>query len=80
MTEAAVRPVIFSDIYVAMGEQLDEKNSAWTVRLFHKPFINWLWLGALFMVIGGFMAASDRRYRIATRPTELSKNLAVQGA
>jgi cytochrome c-type biogenesis protein CcmF len=66
MTEAAVHPNIFRDVYVALGEQLDEQG-AWTVRLFHKPFINWLWLGAVFMVVGGFMAASDRRYRLALR-------------
>jgi cytochrome c-type biogenesis protein CcmF len=79
MTEASVRPVIFSDIYVALGEQLDDQGS-WTVRLFWKPFINWLWLGAAFMVIGGFMAASDRRYRIALRRSGMPKNAALQGA
>ena len=78
--EAAVRPDIFSDIYVAMGEQLDDQG-AWTVRLFYKPFINLLWLGALFMVVGGFMAASDKRYRIALRRSnEMPKNVAAQGA
>jgi cytochrome c-type biogenesis protein CcmF len=79
MTEASVHPNIFRDIYVAMGEQLDDQG-AWTVRLFHKPFINWLWFGALFMVAGGFMAASDKRYRIALRRSEMSTNLAAQGA
>jgi cytochrome c-type biogenesis protein CcmF len=79
MTEASVHPNIFRDIYVAMGEQLDEQG-AWTVRLFHKPFINWLWFGALFMVVGGFMAASDKRYRIALRRSEVPKHLAAQGA
>jgi len=79
MTEAAVHPNIFRDIYVAMGEQLDDQG-AWTVRLFHKPFINWLWFGALFMVVGGFMAASDKRYRIALKRSEVPKNIAAQGA
>ncbi|MDP1644019.1 MAG: heme lyase CcmF/NrfE family subunit [Thiobacillus sp.] len=79
MTEASVHPNIFRDIYVAMGEQLDDQG-AWTVRLFHKPFINWLWFGALFMVVGGFMAASDKRYRIALRRSEVPKNIAAQGA
>ncbi|HSJ79638.1 MAG TPA: heme lyase CcmF/NrfE family subunit [Thiobacillus sp.] len=79
MTEASVHPNIFRDIYVAMGEQLDDQG-AWTVRLFHKPFINWLWLGAFFMVVGGFMAAADRRYRIALRRSEVPKHLAAQGA
>jgi cytochrome c-type biogenesis protein CcmF len=79
MTEASVHPNIFRDIYVAMGEQLDDRG-AWTVRLFHKPFINWLWFGALFMVAGGFMAASDKRYRIALKRSEVPKNIAAQGA
>ncbi|MBU1394606.1 MAG: heme lyase CcmF/NrfE family subunit [Gammaproteobacteria bacterium] len=79
MTEAAVHPNIFRDVYVALGEQLDDQG-AWTVRLFHKPFINWLWFGALFMVVGGFMAASDKRYRIALRRSEVPKHLAAQGA
>ncbi|MGB9130136.1 MAG: heme lyase CcmF/NrfE family subunit [Thiobacillus sp.] len=79
MTEASVHPNIFRDIYVAMGEQLDDQG-AWTVRLFHKPFINWLWFGALFMVVGGFMAASDKRYRIALKRSDVPKNAAAQGA
>jgi cytochrome c-type biogenesis protein CcmF len=50
------------------------------VRLFYKPFINWLWFGALFMVVGGFMAATDKRYRIALRRSEVPKTLVAQGA
>jgi cytochrome c-type biogenesis protein CcmF len=49
------------------------------VRLYYKPFINWLLLGALFMVAGGFMAAADKRYRIALRRSEVPENLAAQG-
>ncbi|MFP5380656.1 MAG: heme lyase CcmF/NrfE family subunit [Gammaproteobacteria bacterium] len=79
MTEAALDSGTFRDVYVAMGEQLDEQG-AWSVRLFHKPFINWLWLGATFMVVGGFLAASDKRYRIALRRSELPRGVAVQGA
>jgi len=79
MTEAALHPTLFRDIYVAMGEQLDEQG-AWSIRLFHKPFINWLWLGGAFMVVGGLLAASDRRYRIALRRSELPRGLVAQGA
>jgi cytochrome c-type biogenesis protein CcmF len=79
MTEAAVHPSLFRDIYVAMGEPIGG-SGAWTVRLFHKPFINWLWLGALFMVVGGFLAATDRRYRIALKRSEMPKHVAAQGA
>jgi cytochrome c-type biogenesis protein CcmF len=80
MTEASIHPNIFRDIYVAIGEQINDQTGAWTVRLFYKPFINWLWFGAVFMVIGGMLAASDRRYRIALRRSEVPKNLAAQGA
>jgi cytochrome c-type biogenesis protein CcmF len=79
MTEAAVHPNLFRDVYVALGEQLDEQG-AWTVRLFHKPFINWLWLGAVFMVVGGFMAASDRRYRLALRRGAAPARAVLEGA
>ncbi len=79
MTEASVRPVLFDDIYVALGEPLDEEAKTWAVRVFHKPFINWLWIGSLLMVIGGFLAASDRRYRIAVKAAAPTAT-AAQGA
>jgi cytochrome c-type biogenesis protein CcmF len=66
MTEAAIDPGLFRDLYVALGEPLDEASGghAWAVRVYHKPFVRWLWLGAIFMAIGGMVAASDRRYRM----------------
>jgi len=67
MTEASVRPSLFSDLYVSLGEPLNNELTTWAVRLYYKPFINWLWLGSLFMVVGGFLAASDRRYRIGAK-------------
>ena len=79
MTEAAIDPDFFRDVYVALGEPLDDQSNAWAVRVFHKPFINWLWLGAVMMVIGGFLAAADRRYRIAVKAAAPSGAIA-QGA
>jgi cytochrome c-type biogenesis protein CcmF len=79
MTEAAINPNFFRDVYVALGEPLDESAGTWVVRIFHKPFINWLWIGALFLAVGGFLAASDRRYRIAVKATAPS-GAATQGA
>ncbi len=79
MTEASIQPALFDDIYVALGEPLDEAATIWAVRVFHKPFINWLWLGALLMVIGGFLAAADRRYRIAVK-APAPTGAAAQGA
>ena len=66
MTEAAIDAGLFRDLYIALGEPLDAgpAGQAWAVRLYYKPFVRWLWLGALFMAAGGVVAASDRRYRL----------------
>jgi len=66
MTEAAIDDGLFRDLFVALGEPLDNQGS-WALRLYHKPFIRWIWLGALIMSIGGLLAASDRRYRVLAR-------------
>jgi cytochrome c-type biogenesis protein CcmF len=63
MTEAAIDPGLTRDIYVSLGEPLDN-GAAWAVRLYHKPFVRWIWLGAIFMTLGGLLAASDKRYRV----------------
>jgi cytochrome c-type biogenesis protein CcmF len=62
MTEAAIDSGLTRDIYVSLGEPLD--GGAWSVRAHHKPFVDWIWGGALLMALGGFLAASDRRYRV----------------
>ncbi|HNQ04328.1 MAG TPA: heme lyase CcmF/NrfE family subunit [Thiobacillaceae bacterium] len=80
MTEAAIHPSFFRDIYVALGEPLDDQGQAWAVRVFYKPFINWLWIGALLLVAGGFLAASDRRYRIALRKLAVPSGAVARGA
>ncbi len=61
MTEAAIDVGFTRDLYVALGEQLDD--GSWAVRLYYKPLIRWIWLGPIFMALGGLLAASDRRYR-----------------
>ena len=63
MTEAALDPGLTRDLYVSLGEPLDQQGTAWAIRIYHKPFIRFIWLGALFMMAGGFLAATDRRYR-----------------
>jgi cytochrome c-type biogenesis protein CcmF len=62
MTEAAIDPSLGRDLYVALGEPLGGEGS-WAVRMYVKPFIRCIWLGALMMMLGGFVAASDRRFR-----------------
>ena len=62
MTEAAIDPSLTRDLYVALGEPLGG-DGAWAVRMYVKPFIRCIWLGALMMMLGGFVAAADRRFR-----------------
>jgi len=61
MTEAAIAPGVTRDVYVAMGEPMDD--GAWTMRLHYKPMVRWVWVGALFMASGGVLAITDVRYR-----------------
>jgi cytochrome c-type biogenesis protein CcmF len=72
MTEAAIDPGLFRDLYVALGEPLD--SGAWAVRVQLKPFIRWIWLGSIFMAFGGVLTTLDRRYR--KRVTQLRKAVA----
>ena len=65
MTEAAIDSGLLRDLYVSLGEPLED--GAWSVRLYHKPFIDWIWSGCLIMAFGGLLAVSDRRYRLAWR-------------
>ncbi len=61
MTEAAIQTGFTRDLYVALGEQVE--GGAWIVRVYYKPFVDWIWGGALLMALGAALAASDRRYR-----------------
>jgi cytochrome c-type biogenesis protein CcmF len=62
MTEAAIDAGLRRDLYVALGEPLE--GSAWSVRVYVKPYIRWIWLGGLIMMAGGLFSLSDRRYRL----------------
>ena len=64
MTEAAIDAGLFRDLFVAIGEPLGDKG-AWSLRIYYKAFIRWIWLGALFMAAGGLLAACDKRYRLS---------------
>ncbi|MDH3386334.1 MAG: heme lyase CcmF/NrfE family subunit [Gammaproteobacteria bacterium] len=66
MTEAAIDAGLTRDLFIALGEPLDNQG-AWAVRIYYKPFIRWIWLGAIIMAVGGLFAASDRRYRRLAR-------------
>jgi len=65
MTETAIDSGLFRDLYVSLGESAG--GGAWTVRVYYKPFVGWIWGGAVLMAIGGGLAVSDRRYALAAR-------------
>lgn len=81
MTEAGIDGNLFRDLYVSLGEPLG--NGRWSLRLYHKPFVRWIWLGALFMAFGGLLAVTDRRYRTVRqtaydREPDLSAGVSVK--
>jgi cytochrome c-type biogenesis protein CcmF len=49
-------------LFIALGEPLD--NNAWAVRVYYKPFVVWIWLGAGIMALGGILSMADPRYRL----------------
>jgi len=64
MTEAAIDSGFTRDVYVSLGEELESTGQpAWAMRVYHKPFVPWIWVGCLFMALGGAMAMLDKRYR-----------------
>jgi cytochrome c-type biogenesis protein CcmF len=65
MTETAIDTGLFRDLYISLGEPVGA--NAWSVRVYYKPFVDWIWGGALLMAMGGGLALSDRRYALAAR-------------
>ena len=60
-TEMAIDPGFLRDLFVTLGEQ--KENGAWSMTIYVKPFVRWIWLGAIFMAFGATLAATDKRYR-----------------
>ncbi|MGA7949686.1 MAG: heme lyase CcmF/NrfE family subunit [Thiobacillaceae bacterium] len=79
MTQASISPGLTRDLYVSLGEPVGD---AWIVRVYYKPFVDWIWGGCMIMALGGFFAVSDRRYRLAQRqsPAAISGGPAVAEA
>jgi cytochrome c-type biogenesis protein CcmF len=65
MTEAAINTGLTRDLYISLGEPLND--GSWVVRVYLKPFVDWIWGGAFLMALGGILAVSDRRYRKASQ-------------
>jgi cytochrome c-type biogenesis protein CcmF len=78
MTETAIDTGLFRDLYISLGEPVG--NNAWSVRVHYKPFVTWIWGGALLMALGGGLAVSDRRYALAARKERLSQHTAQREA
>jgi cytochrome c-type biogenesis protein CcmF len=67
MTEAAIDSNLRRDLYISLGEPLNNPQQEWSMRFYVKPFLSWIWLGVLMMVLGGILGVSDRRYRRAIK-------------
>ena len=71
MTEADIDTGVLGDLYVSLGEPVED--GAWSVRIYYKPFITWIWGGCALMALGGLLALADRRYRLLARREERVK-------
>ena len=78
MTNAAIDAGFTRDVYVSLGEPLE--GQAWAVRVYYKPFVDWIWGGCLLMALGGLCAVSDRRYRLRVRASSAAAATVLQGA
>jgi len=81
MTEAAIDTGLLRDLYVSLGEPLE--NGAWVVRVYYKPFVLWIWLGCILMALGGILAVADRRYRLPQakrKQNEMADTKTTKGA
>jgi cytochrome c-type biogenesis protein CcmF len=81
MTEAAIDTGVLRDLYVSLGEQIPDSNGAWSVRVYLKPFVIWIWTGCIMMAFGGLLALSDKRYRLHARKakTDIESEKKVNG-
>ena len=55
-TEAAIHSTIFGDLYIAIGEGNSQKSNSWTTRIWFNSFTIWIWIGVLFLVLGGILS------------------------
>jgi cytochrome c-type biogenesis protein CcmF len=77
MTEAAIDPGLTRDLYVALGESLGD--GSWAVRLYVKPYVRLIWLGSIFMALGGLLAISDKRYRVRLKKKKAAVSSLLTG-
>ncbi|MGB1293738.1 MAG: cytochrome c-type biogenesis CcmF C-terminal domain-containing protein, partial [Pseudoalteromonas sp.] len=75
MTEAAIDAGFTRDLYLALGEQLS--NGGWSLRIYHKPYVRWMWLGGILISLAGFMILGDKRYRSSKKRDSKSQQEAL---
>ena len=78
MTEAGIQSGVFRDLYVALGEAVS--SNEWGLRVYYRPFVQWIWFGALLMAIGGLVGAMDRRYRSTSVRNSESQSASVKSS
>jgi len=82
MTEAGIDSNLFRDLYAALGDPVGE--NAWSIRLYYKPFIIWIWLGGFFMAIGGCFSIAGKRSRspapsvVKAKPVALTPQVVIE--
>ncbi|WP_199507169.1 MULTISPECIES: heme lyase CcmF/NrfE family subunit [unclassified Psychrobacter] len=72
MNEAAIDASLLRDVYVALGEPIAEGSNQWAVRIYVKPLVRWIWLGAIIMALGAALSMLDKRYRLKKVDTKAS--------
>ncbi|WP_367605623.1 heme lyase CcmF/NrfE family subunit [Legionella sp. W05-934-2] len=75
MTDAAIDVTPFRDIYIALGEPLDDNS--WSVRLYYKPLVRWIWAGGFVILLGGLTALLNPRYYRKCLASELGMGRSV---
>lgn len=84
MTEVGIRPSLLNELYIALGEPIvdasgNASDDTWAVRVYVKPMVRWLWLGAILMALGGLIAMFDKRYRIKKLDKSLIQSRSTTG-
>ena len=77
MTEASIDWGFTRDLYVSLGEAVG--GGDWALRIYYKPYVRWIWLGAVLMALGGILAITDRRYRPARKAAKVPVGTAAAG-
>lgn len=60
-TQMGIDGRFFRDLFVSLGDP--RAGGAWSMTLYVKPFVRWIWIGTIFIALGGILAVTDKRYR-----------------